>query len=56
MFAATLAAAVAQKDTAEVALAALPPTVRARFAGADGQPDAAFVKLYDALQETEPTF
>ncbi|HEY4956948.1 MAG TPA: HDOD domain-containing protein [Caldimonas sp.] len=51
-----LAAAVAQKDTAEVALAALPPTVRARFAGADGQPDAAFVKLYDALQETEPTF
>ena len=51
-----LAAAVAQKDAAEVALAALPPTVRARFAGADGQPDAAFVKLYDALQETEPTF
>jgi len=52
----SLAAAVAQKDAAEVALAALPPSVRARFTGADGKPDAAFGKLYDALQETEPTF
>jgi HD-like signal output (HDOD) protein len=51
----SLAAAVAQKDAAETALAALPPSVRARFTGADGQPDAAFSKLYDALQETEPT-
>ncbi|HEX7438903.1 MAG TPA: HDOD domain-containing protein, partial [Caldimonas sp.] len=51
-----LAAAVAQKDAVEVALAALPPSVRARFTGADGKPDAAFGKLYDALQETEPTF
>jgi HD-like signal output (HDOD) protein len=51
-----LATAVAQKDAAEVALASLPPGVRARFSGADGQPDAAFGKLYDALQETEPTF
>ena len=51
-----LAAAVAQKDAAEVALAALPPSVRARFTGADGNPDAAFGKLYGALQETEPTF
>ena len=51
-----LAAAVASKDAAEVALAALPPGVRARFSGADGQPDAAFGKLYEALQETEPTF
>ena len=51
-----LATAVAQKDAAEVALAALPPAVRARFSGADGQPDAAFGKLYEALQETEPTF
>jgi HD-like signal output (HDOD) protein len=51
-----LAASVAQKDAADVALAALPPPVRARFSGASGQPDAAFVKLYDALQETEPTF
>lgn len=51
-----LAAAVAGKDAAEVALAALPPGVRARFSGADGQPDAVFGKLYEALQETEPTF
>ncbi|MGZ5891681.1 MAG: HDOD domain-containing protein [Caldimonas sp.] len=51
-----LAASVAQKDVAEAALAALPPSVRARFSGADGQPDAAFAKLYDALQETEPSF
>ena len=51
-----LATAVAQKDAPEVALAALPDSVRARFSGADGQPDAAFGKIYDALQETEPTF
>ncbi len=51
-----LAAAVAQKDAAEVALAALPQSVRARFTSADGEPDAAFSKLYEALQETEPTF
>lgn len=52
----SLAVAVAQKDAAEAALAALPPSVRSRFTGADGKPDAAFSKLYDALQETEPTF
>ena len=52
----SLVMAVARKDTAEVALAALPPRVLARFAGADGQPDAALSKLYEALQETEPTF
>ena len=51
-----LAAAVAQKDSAEVALAALPPSVGARLTAADGTPDAAFGKLYDALQETEQTF
>jgi len=51
-----LALAVAQKTAAEAALAALPPSVRARFSGADGLPDAAFGKLYDGLQETEPTF
>ena len=45
-----------RKDDAEAALAALPPAVRAKLGGADGQPDAAFVKLYDALQETEPSF
>ena len=51
-----LAQAVAQHDAAEVALAALPQGVRTRYCGADGKPDAAFGKLYAALQETEPTF
>ncbi len=51
-----LAMAAAQKDAAEVAWAALPPAVRSRFAGAHGQPDAAFARLFEALQETEPTF
>jgi len=50
-----LAAAVARKDSADTALAALPARVAAKLAGADGKPDAAFVKLYEALQETEPT-
>ncbi len=49
-----LASSVAQKDGVEAALAALPDAVRSRFAGADGRPDAAFAKLYEALQETEP--
>jgi HD-like signal output (HDOD) protein len=49
-----LAAAVAQKRAVDTAWAALPATVQARCGGAG--PDAAFVKLYDALQETEPTF
>ena len=49
-----LAVAVAQNDSAAVAWAALPPTVKALYTGADGQPDAAFEKLYEALQETEP--
>ena len=49
-----LAAAVARRDAAEAALAALPANLQTRFTGADGQPDAAFVKLYDALRETEP--
>lgn len=48
-----LAASVAQGDPAEAALMALPSAVRARYAGADGAPDAAFLKLYDALRETE---
>jgi HD-like signal output (HDOD) protein len=50
-----LAASVAQKDSAETALAALPARVAAKLSGADGKPDAAFQKLYEALQETEPT-
>jgi len=54
--ASALAASVAQKDPAEAALAALPSVVQARFSVGAGQPDAAFVKLYEALQETEPTF
>jgi HD-like signal output (HDOD) protein len=52
----SLAAAVARKDTAEIALTALPPSVRAQFTASDGKPDAAFSRLYDGLQETEPTF
>jgi HD-like signal output (HDOD) protein len=51
----SLAAAVARSDAADVALAALPPKVRALFSAADGTPDAAFTKLYDALCETEPS-
>jgi HD-like signal output (HDOD) protein len=50
-----LAAAVARKDSAEAAVATLPPRVAAKVVGADGKPDAAFAKLYEALQETEPT-
>jgi len=52
----SLAASVAQKDAGEVAWAALPANVQARFAGAGGKPDGAFDKIYDALLETEPTF
>ena len=52
----TLAAATAQRDAVDTAWAALPPNVRIRFTGADAEPDAAFVKIYDAVQETEPAF
>ncbi len=45
-----LARSVAQEDAADIAYAALPPPVQAKFAGAD----AAFSKLYGALQEMEP--
>ncbi len=51
-----LAAAVAQKDAADKALAALPPSVRAQFPAANGESNAAFGKLYDGLLETEPMF
>ena len=51
-----LTASVARQDVAELAWAALPPSVRARYGGAEGKPDAAFAKLYATLQETEPTF
>jgi HD-like signal output (HDOD) protein len=49
-----LAEAVARKDEAAAAWAALPSAVQARYGGAGGPPDAAFEKLYEALQETEP--
>ena len=45
---------LAQKAEGAAAWAMLPPAVRAKYTGADGQHDAAFGKLYDALQETEP--
>ncbi len=47
---------LARKDADEVAWAVMPASVRAKYTGADGKVDAAFVKLYAALQETEPTF
>ena len=50
-----LATAIAQRSTAEAAHAALPPIVQSLYSGPDGQPDAAFGKLYATLQETEPT-
>lgn len=49
-----LAAALAQQSPAEAAFAALPPSVRVKYGTAGGVPDAAFEKLYAALQETEP--
>ncbi|MEO6895076.1 MAG: hypothetical protein ABI218_00360, partial [Caldimonas sp.] len=51
-----LALAVGTKTDAATALATLPPYVRSKFSGADGKPDRAFDKLYEQLQETEPTF
>ncbi len=50
----SLVASVAQNDATEEALAALPPDVRVRCTAANGEPDAAFAKLYAGLQETEP--
>ena len=49
-----LAVAIAQDADADTAWAALPPGVQAKFGGADGKPDRAFNKLYEALQETQP--
>jgi len=48
-----LAAAVSQKASAEVALAALHPGLRARFMLGNGEPDPAFAKLYRGLCEAE---
>jgi HD-like signal output (HDOD) protein len=52
----SLAAAVAQQSDTETALAALLPGARSKFTAPDGKPDAAFGKLYEGLQETEPVF
>ncbi len=49
----TLAAAVAQQASADMALAALHPGVRARFTLPSGESDAAFAKMYDRLCEAE---
>jgi HD-like signal output (HDOD) protein len=49
----TLAAAVAAQAGAAAALAALHPSVRARWALASGEPDPAFDKLYTRLCEAE---
>ncbi len=51
-----LALAASNKDDAETAFAALAPYVRSKFGGADAKPDRAFDKLYEALQQTDPTF
>ena len=50
-----VAMAVTRADAAEIALAALPPSVRTRFADANGQPTAAFSRIYDGLRETAST-
>lgn len=47
----SLTLAAGRKDPAEAAMAALPEGLRSRFAAADGTPDAAFCKLYAAMQE-----
>ena len=44
----------ARKEDAEVAFGSLPPAVQALYRNAAGQPDTAFGKLYDMLQEIEP--
>lgn len=49
----TLAAAVARGASADHALAALHPHLRAGFVLANGQPDPAFAKLYGSLCEAE---
>ena len=51
-----LARAVAEKAEGAAAWAELPEPVRAKYGGASGTPDSAFDKLYEGLQETEPTF
>jgi HD-like signal output (HDOD) protein len=49
-----LAAAVARGDDADAALPALPDRVRSRFSAAGGRADAAFRRVYELLQDTEP--
>ena len=51
-----LALAAGNKADAETAFASLPPYVQSKFGGVGGKPDRVFDKLYEALQETDPTF
>lgn len=48
-----LATAVQQRAPAQAALATLHPSLGARFTQPSGEPDAAFVKLYESLFDTE---
>ena len=50
-----LAAIVARRGDSVDALAALAPDVRVAFADAEGKPLPAFDKIYDALQDTQPS-
>ena len=49
-----LAAAVARKDSPDVAFSVLPLGVRERFVAYGGGRERAFDELYDSLQKTEP--
>jgi hypothetical protein len=51
-----LVAAVAQGQDVELALGALPPSVRAQFTTPQGMADASFSKLYDELRRIDPAF
>lgn len=49
-----LSTCIARHDAPEIALAALPEKISARFTDEEGAPDAAFCKFYDALGEIRP--
>jgi HD-like signal output (HDOD) protein len=51
-----LAFASERKFAADIALAALQPSVRDRFTDASGKADVEFHALYEALRQVEPTF
>ena len=50
-----LASTIALQGDVAAALAALAPNVRVAFSEADGKPAAAFEKIFDALQDTQPS-